>query len=146
MEQKELPTPDPKKLKQMKKKLDELNRKIRRSRKKHDRMIHKRNTLRKVIEGIKRGTKPEPVPEPEWNFKERERTFGGAYRSYRVNGRPRMDYSTFFGQIREGLIDLIKRELTSLNSARVQTTIWIRFTKDDDRVELVHIRHPAVKC
>ena len=47
-----------------------------------------------------------------------------------------MDYSTFVGRIREDLIDLIKRELTSLNSARVQTTIWIRFTKDDDRVEL----------
>ena len=32
---------DPKKLKRMKKKLDELNRKIRHSRKKHDGMIHK---------------------------------------------------------------------------------------------------------
>ena len=128
----------------MKKKLDELNRKIRHSRKKHDEMIHKRNALRKATEGLKgpksgdlkRGTKPEPMPEPEWNFKERERAFGGAYRSYRVNGRPRMNYSTFFGHIRERLINLIKQELTSLNSARVQTTIWIRFTKDDDRVEL----------
>ena len=61
---------DPKKLKQMKKKLDELNRKIRHSRKKHDGMIHKRNSLRKAIEVLKRGTKPEPLTEPEWNFKE----------------------------------------------------------------------------
>ena len=50
---------DPKKLKRMKKKLDELNRKISHSRKKHDGMIHKRNALRKAIEEIKRGTKPE---------------------------------------------------------------------------------------
>ena len=35
------PGRDPKKLKRMKKKLDELNRKIRHSRKKHDGMIHK---------------------------------------------------------------------------------------------------------
>ena len=54
----------------MKKKLDELNRKIRHSRKKHDGLIHKRNSLRKVIEGLKRDTKPEPVPEPDWTFKD----------------------------------------------------------------------------
>ena len=41
MEQKELPPPDPKKLKHMKKKLDELKRKIRHSRKKHNGLIHK---------------------------------------------------------------------------------------------------------
>ena len=73
----------------MKKKLDELNRKIRHSRKKHDGLIHKRISLRNVIESLKRDTKPEPVPEPEWNFK--EKAFDGDYRSYRVNGRPKMD-------------------------------------------------------
>ena len=56
--------------------------------------------------------------------------------SYRVNGRRKMDVDTFFSRIREGLIDLIKRELTDLNSVRVQTTTWIRFVKDDDQVEL----------
>ena len=61
----------------MKKKLDELNRKIRHSRKKHDGMIHKRNPLRKAIEALKHGTKPPPMPEPEWNFKEHEQAFGG---------------------------------------------------------------------
>ena len=95
----------------MKKRLDELNRKIRHSRKKHDGMIHKRNALRKAIADIK-SLAIQPIIEPEWNFTEHERAFGGAYRSYRVNGRPRMDYSTFFGRIRGGLIDLIKRELT----------------------------------
>ena len=99
---------DPKKLKRMKKKLDEVNRKIRHSRKKHDGRIHKRNSLRKAIEALKCGTKPEPVTEPEWNFKEREQAFRGAYRSYGVNGRSKMDIDTFFSKIKEGLIDLIK--------------------------------------
>ena len=99
---------DPKKLKRMKKKLDELNWKIRHSRKRHNGLIHKRNSLRKVIEGLKHSTKPEPMPEPEWNFKEREQAFRGAYRSYRVNGRPKMDVDTFFSRIREDLIELIK--------------------------------------
>ena len=40
MEQKESPPTNPKKIKHMKKKLDELNRKIRHSRKKHDGLIH----------------------------------------------------------------------------------------------------------
>ena len=137
MEKKESPPPrsgsqglpDPKKLKRMRKKLDELNRKIRHSKKRHNGLIHKQNSLRKAIEDLKHGTKSEPVPEPDWIFKEREQAFGGAYRSYRVNGRPKMDVDTFFSRIRGDLIDLIKRELTDLNSARVQMTTWIRFVK-----------------
>ena len=63
---------------------------------------------------------------------ELEQAFNGAYRSYRINGRPRMDVETFFHRIRGDLIDLIKRELNDLNSARVQTTTWIRFVRDDE--------------
>ena len=121
----------------MKKKLDELNRKIRHSRKKH--MIHKRNSLRKAIETLKRGTKPSPgraSPEPEFIFNELEQAFGKAYRSYRVKGEPKMDYDTFFIRVREGLIELISRELNNRNSAEIQTCIWIRFTKDDHVVNL----------
>ena len=92
--------------------------------------------LRKAIEALKCGTKPEPMPEPEWNFMEREQALNGAYRSYRVNGRPRMDIDISFSRSRGSLIELVKRELTALNSARIQTTTWIRFTKDDDQVEL----------
>ena len=35
-----------------------------------------------------------------------EQAFNGAYRSYRINGRPRMDVETFFHRIRGDLIDL----------------------------------------
>ena len=34
--------------------------------------------------------------------------FGGAYRSYRVNGRPKIDVDTFFDRIRKRLIELIE--------------------------------------
>ena len=61
-------------------------------------------------------------PEPKFIFKEREQAFGGAYRSYRVEGVPKMDPETFFRRIRRGLIETIKRELGSRNSARVQMT------------------------
>ena len=49
-----------------------------------------------------------------------------------------MDVETFFHRIRGDLIDLIKRELNDLNSARVQTTTWIMFVRDEpqERVEL----------
>ena len=72
-------------------------------------------------------------PEP---FNPIEHEFGGAYRSYRSNGRPKMDVHTFFSRIREGLIELIKQELNDLNSARIQTTTLIRFARDEDRIEL----------
>ena len=70
---------------------------------------------------------------------ELEQAFNGAYKSYRINGRPRMDVETFFHRIRGDLIDLIKRELNDLNSARVQMTMWITFIRDEpqERVELV---------
>ena len=71
---------------------------------------------------------------------ELEQAFSGAYRSYRINGRPKIDVDTFFNRIRKGLIELIKRELKTRTSARIQTTAWIRFVRDDEegqeRVEL----------
>ena len=61
---------------------------------------------------------------------ELEEAFGGAYRSYRVNGRPKIDVDTFFNRIGKRLIELIKRELKTRTSARIQTTVWIRFIRD----------------
>ena len=39
---------------------------------------------------------------------ELEQAFRGAYRSYRVNRKPKMDVDTFFNRIRKELIELIK--------------------------------------
>ena len=61
---------------------------------------------------------------------ELEQAFRGAYRSYRVNGKPKMDVDTFFNRIRKELIELIERELKTRTSARIQTTAWIRFIRD----------------
>ena len=59
-----------------------------------------------------------------------EQAFGGAYRSYRTNGRPKIDVDTFFNRIGKRLIELIERELKTRTSARIQTTAWIRFVRD----------------
>ena len=71
---------------------------------------------------------------------ELEQAFRGSYRSYRVNGRPKIDVDMFFNRIREELIELIKQELKTRTSARIQMTAWIRFIRDDEegqeRVEL----------
>ena len=71
---------------------------------------------------------------------ELEQAFGGAYRSYRINGRPKIDVDTFFNGIGKRLIELIERELKTRTSARIQTTGWIKFVRKDEegqeRVEL----------
>ena len=71
---------------------------------------------------------------------ELEQAFGGAYRSYRINGKPKLDVDMFFNRIRKELIELIKRELRTRTSARIQTIAWIRFVRDDEegqeRIEL----------
>ena len=52
-----------------------------------------------------------------------------------------MDVDTFSSRIRGELIGLINRELTDLNSARVQTTTWIRFIQEfDDVVEIDRVK------
>ena len=43
-----------------------------------------------------------------------------------------MDVDMFFNRIRKGLIELIKRELKTRISARIQRTAWIRFVRDDE--------------
>ena len=43
-----------------------------------------------------------------------------------------MDVDTFFSRIRKELIELIKRELKTPTSARIQTTAWITFIRDDE--------------
>ena len=115
----------------MKKKLDKLNKKIRHSKRKNNGLISKQNSLRKRIEELKEPREPEPEP---FNPIEHEQAFGRAYRSYTINGRPRMDIDTFFDWIRENLIDLINREVKELGSVRVQTTAWIGFRQalEDD--------------
>ena len=81
------------------------------------------------------------IKEPK-TFKpiELEQAFGGAYRSYRINGKPEMDVDAFFDRIRKELIELIKRELKTRSSAKIQTTAWIRFVQNNkegqERVEL----------
>ena len=86
---------------------------------------------------LKGSRSAEPKP---FNPIELEQAFNGAYRSYRVNGRPKIDVDTFFTRIRKRLIELIKRELKTRTSARIQMTAWIRFVRDDkegqERVEL----------
>ena len=61
---------------------------------------------------------------------ELEQAFGGAYRSYRINGRPKIDVDTFFNRIGKRLFELIERELKTRTSARIQMTAWIRFSRD----------------
>ena len=106
----------------MKRDLAEVNKKIRRSNKKHDNMIRKKNNQKKAIDEMVRSKpipqpKPTPPPRPP-EFRELERAFGRVYRSYRTIDRPRINPDTFFTSIRKQLIQLISRELKELRSAR----------------------------
>ena len=129
VKQKEVPPPNAKQIKRMKKKLGKPDKKIRHSMKKHNNLISKRNSIKKKIEELKGPRKPKESHKPKESFSpvELEQTFNRAYRSYRINGRSRVDVDTLFDQIRQNLIDLISRKLADLGSARVQTTVWIRF-------------------
>ena len=106
------------------KKIAEINKKIRRAKKKKNKeaLIAKREALKAEL---------------NWNPEVRliEGAFGSAYGKYRINGGS-MDADTFFNKIRRSLIDLIRKEMRG-RSVRAQTSMWIRFRKDKDLVDLV---------
>ena len=67
---------------------------------------------------------------------ELEKAFDGAYRSYRIYGKPKVDVDSFFNKVRGELIGTIMRELQTRRSVKVQTTIWIRFAKYDEKIDM----------
>ena len=85
-------------------KIAELNKKIRRAKNKKNKehLIAKR-------EALKTETLRACSGESNWNpeFRLIDGAFNGAYRRYRIDGRPRMDMKTFFDRIGWALNDLI---------------------------------------
>ena len=59
---------------------------------------------------------------PKFEFNKVAEAFGRAYRSYRVDGKPKIDPDKFYELISKELIDFIEREIQDLRSAKVQAT------------------------
>ena len=97
-------------------------------------MVSKRNSIKKKIEKLKCPREPKELHEPKESFNpvDLDEASDRAYRSYRINGRSRMDIDTFFDQIRQNLIDLISSKLTDLGLARIQATVWISFRIENE--------------
>ena len=101
----------PNRSKRIEVKIAELNKKIRRAKKKknEEALIAKREALKAEL---------------NWNPEVRliEGAFGGAYSKYRIDGGP-MNLDTFFNKIRRSLIYLLRKE-TRGRSVRTQTGMW----------------------
>ena len=102
--------------KRIKKKIDELNRKIRRAKGRTKRnLIAKRDALKSQLVDLT----PRLI----------EGAFGGAYSRYRIDGVEGMDLDTYFSKTRGIISELLRKESTR-RAVRSQTTTWIRFIKD----------------
>ena len=105
--------------KRIKKKIEDLNKKIRR-------IKGGNKTKNKALKLQLNDTSPKLI----------EGAFGGNYSKYRIiNGIEGMDLPTFFSKIR-GSIDSVLRQETSQRSIRAQMTTWLRFNKEDEYVNL----------
>ena len=104
----------------------DLNKKIRGAiqNKTRSALITNRNKLEKELEANE-----------NWAFVQLQRVFNGVYRSYRIAGYPGIDVNTFFTKIRKMLVDLICKETTT-EAVRMQATMWIRFRKGAEMVNL----------
>ena len=110
--------------KRLKKKIEDLNRKIRRVKggnKAKNRLMAKREALKLQLSD----TTPRLI----------EGAFGGAYSKYRINGIEGMDLPTFFEKIKNSISDILKKE-TARRAVRSQTTTWIRFMKGSEYINL----------
>ena len=113
--------------KRIKKKIEDINRKIRRVKgenktknKAKNRLIAKREALKLQLNN----TTPKLI----------EGAFGGNYSKYRINGIEGMDLPTFFTKIRAPISNVLRQE-TSKRSIRAQTTTWIRYIKEDEYID-----------
>ena len=89
VEQKEVPPPpNAKQIKRITKKQDKLNKKIRHSKRKHNDLISKQNSIRKKVKKLKGPCEQHEVFTREEFFSpvELEQAFNRAYRSYRISG------------------------------------------------------------
>ena len=108
--------------KKLKKKIEDINRKIRRAKGKTRRnLIAKKKLLKLQLSD----TTPRLI----------EGAFGGNYSKYRINGIEGMDLPTFFSKIRNSITNILKKETTQ-RAIRSQTTTWIRFMKGDEMINL----------
>ena len=104
--------------KRIKKKIEDLNRKIRRAKGKTKRnLIAKRDALK--LQSIDQT--PRLI----------EGAFGGACGKYRIDGVEGMDLPTFFSKTKDSILNVLKRE-SACRAIRSQTTAWIRFIKDNE--------------
>ena len=114
----------PKTNKRIKKKIEDINRKIRRAKGKTKRnLIAKRDALKTQLFD----TNP--------TLKLVEGAFGGAYSRYRIDGVEGMDLPTFFSKTRDSILSILRRE-SARRAIRSQTTTWIRFMKGSEYVDL----------
>ena len=73
--------------------------------------------------------------ELNWGPRCLEGAFSGTYRRYRIDGITGMDPYMFFSRVRGFLIKLLTKELRT-GPVRTQMTMWIRFRKDGELIEL----------
>ena len=99
----------PKSNKRIKRKIEDINRKIRRGTLK----LQLVDLTPRLIEGA----------------------FGGPYGKYRIDGVEGMDLPTFFSKTNNSIMNILKKEL-SRRPICSQTTTWIRFMKDNEYVDL----------
>ena len=113
--------------KRINKKIEDLNRKIRKVRGVNKTKNKVKNRLRSMREALKLqliDTTPKLI----------EGTFGGNFSKYRIKGIEGMDVPTYLSKIRASIGNVLRKE-TSRRAIRCQTTTWIRFEKGDDYVD-----------
>ena len=110
--------------KALKRKIEDINRRIRRAKGKTKRnLMIKREKLKLQHTYQQLDMTPRLI----------EGAFGGNYSRYRIGGVEGMDLQTFLSRIRDSIITVLKKESAS-RAVREQT--WIRFAKGDKLVNL----------
>ena len=71
-------------------------------------------------------------------FKLAEKAFGKAHQSHRIKGYG-TDIDEFFENSKNKLMELIESKLKELGSAKIQTTTWIEFVKEEDDGEIIRV-------
>ena len=98
-------------------------------------VIRLKNTIRRLYDGAKKTLKNivEKEVEEEQQQKEdvdltppeHERASKGAYRSFMIPGRPKIDVDSYFDQAKPHIKALIENQLKKMGSAKIIMTLWV---------------------
>ena len=91
-------------------------------------MGYGQETLKDIVEK-EAGEQQQQEEDVDLTTHEHERALKGAYRSFKMPGKPKADVDSYFDQAKPYIKTLIEKQLQKMGSAKIIMTLWVIWKK-----------------